>query len=64
MRVRAKGASDGKPAGFYGTALRYNGEEFDLVEREDGKGGKITVEKQFSKKWMVKVEPAKKSVSK
>lgn len=58
MTVRAKGASEGKPAGFYGQHLRQNGDVFDLVERED-RNGVVSVERQFSKKWMERVDKPK-----
>ena len=64
MTVMAKGAAEGKPAGFYGQHLRQNGDVFDLVEREDREGKTISVDRQFSSKWMEKVEKQAKSVSK
>lgn len=64
MTVRAKGAAEGKPAGFYGQHLRQNGDVFDLVEREDSKGNIISVDRQFSMKWMEKVEKKSKQENK
>jgi len=57
MKVQAfKANAEGKPAGFYGTGLKYDGEVFNILERKDRDGKKITCERQFSKKWMKKVK--------
>ncbi len=60
MKVKAfRLNAEGKPAGFYGTGLKYDGEAFDIVERKDRKDKKITCEQQFSEKWMKKVDSTK-----
>ena len=50
--------------GFYGTKRRYPGDQFTLVEQTKKNGDIVSVDDQFSDKWMEKVEPEKKEVKK
>lgn len=42
--------------GFYGLKRRYPGDKFELVERETKDGKVVSIESQFSEKWMEKIE--------
>ena len=58
VRVKTKGLAPDF-TGFYASKRRYPGDEFTLVARRDSKDKEITVEKQFSERWMEKIEPEK-----
>lgn len=58
VRVKTKGVAPDF-VGFYASKRRRPGEEFTLVARLDSKDKEITVEQQFSTRWMEKVEPDK-----
>lgn len=60
MRVRVKETMVENFYGFYGFKRRYPGDEFTLEARKDRNGKTITVEQQFSSKWMEKVDKRKK----
>lgn len=60
MRVRVKETLVENFYGFYGLKRRYPGDEFTLVEKKGKDGKAVSVEQQFSEKWMEKVETRKK----
>ena len=65
MRVRVKTTGLAPDfVGFYGSKRRRPGEEFTLVQRRDSKDKVITVDEQFSPRWMDKLEPEKLEKSK
>jgi hypothetical protein len=55
MRVRVKETLVENFYGFYGDERRYPGDKFDLVERKTKDGEVVSVESQFSERWMEKV---------
>ena len=63
VRVKTKGLAPDF-VGFYGSKRRRPGEEFTLTPGRDSKGKEITVEDQFSARWMDKLEPEKPEKSK
>ena len=58
VRVKVKGLAPDF-TGFYASKRRYPGDEFTLVARRDSKDKEVTVERQFSSRWMEKVESEK-----
>ena len=60
MLVRVKETHVESFYGYYGKR-RYPGDEFELVARKDAKGKTISTERQFSEKWMEKVNKVEKS---
>ena len=65
MRVRVKTTGLAPDfVGFYGSKRRRPGEEFTLTPVRDSKGKLITVEEQYSERWMDKLEPEKPEKSK
>lgn len=59
MQVRVKETLVENFYGFYGIKRRYPGDEFTLVARKDRHGKTVSVESQFSSKWMEKVDKRK-----
>lgn len=55
MRVRVKETQVEGFYGFYGQERRYPGDKFELVARKTKNGETVSVESQFSDKWMEKV---------
>ena len=61
IKVRAKFPTE-ELYGFYGTKIRYDGDEFDFdynEEKKDAEGNIVPLKKQLGS-WMVAVDPPKK----
>ncbi len=59
MLVRVKESLVENFYGFYGFKRRYPGDEFEIVAKKDKAGKTVTVNSQFSDKWMEKVNKGK-----
>lgn len=60
MLVRVKETLVENFYGFYGIKRRYPGDKFELIERKTQKGEVVSIESQFSDKWMEKIEDTSK----
>ena len=59
MLVRVKDSLVENFYGFYGTKRRYPGQQFKLEPRKTQDGQTVSVEEQFSERWMEKVDKRK-----
>lgn len=66
MKVRAKFVSEngkeGRVVGYFGNRRIREGQVFEIVPLKDKEGKIISPEQQFSKKWMERLDGARKTV--